>query len=241
MQSVDRPTKRQAFLSFLRDGWVSVHLDARNAGVVVPDALAEEPHLVLQYGHDLPVPIPDLDVGEEGITATLSFSRVPQKTVVPWSAVYVIACTDGRGVLYYEDVPEEVTLMFPPPSEGGTEDGSEGTGDAPFGVASATGKPGLAAVDADAPSPFATKGPKGPVLRELGGVGSEGSRGESPDKPNLRAVPEGEPFPGAAAWGGTTICRCPPRRPPASGRPCASSSNRSGPRGAPAVPTGRLG
>ena len=36
---------------------------------------AGEPHLVLQYGHDLPIPIPDLEVDDYGVRATLSFSR----------------------------------------------------------------------------------------------------------------------------------------------------------------------
>ena len=99
MSSSERPTKQQAFLALLREGWTSLHLDARRAGVVVPEALHGEPHLVLQYGHDLPIAIPDLEVDEYGVRATLSFSRAAHLTVVPWSAVYVVACDDGRGVL----------------------------------------------------------------------------------------------------------------------------------------------
>jgi hypothetical protein len=78
---------------------------------VVPQQLRGEPHLVLQYGHDLPIPIPDLEVDEYGVRATLSFSRAAHLTVVPWSAVYVVACDDGRGVLYSEDVPPDVTVI----------------------------------------------------------------------------------------------------------------------------------
>ena len=66
---------------------------------------------MLQYGHDLPIPIPDLEVDEYGVHATLSFSRAAHRTVVPWSAVYVVACDDGRGVLYSEDVPPDVTVI----------------------------------------------------------------------------------------------------------------------------------
>ena len=66
---------------------------------------------MLQYGHDLPIPIPDLEVDEYGVRATLSFSRAAHLTVVPWSAVYVVACDDGRGVLYSEDVPPDVTVI----------------------------------------------------------------------------------------------------------------------------------
>ena len=111
MSSSERPSKQQAFLALLREGWTSLHLDARRAGVVVPEQLHGEPHLVLQYGHDLPIPIPDLEVDDYGVRATLSFSRAAHRTVVPWSAVYVVACDDGRGVLYSEDVPPDVTVI----------------------------------------------------------------------------------------------------------------------------------
>jgi hypothetical protein len=111
MSSSQRPSKQQAFLALLREGWTSLHLDARRAGVVVPQQLRGEPHLVLQYGHDLPIPIPDLEVDDYGVRATLSFSRAAHRTVVPWSAVYVVACDDGRGVLYSEDVPPDVTVI----------------------------------------------------------------------------------------------------------------------------------
>jgi len=114
MNPDERPSKRDAFAAFLREGWVSLHLDARRAGVSVPPSFATEPHLVLQYGRNMPIPIPDLEVTDEGVSATLSFSRAPHRTHVPWSSVYVVACTDGRGILYYEDVPQEVSLMPPP-------------------------------------------------------------------------------------------------------------------------------
>ena len=114
MKPEERPSKRDAFLSFLGEGWVSVHLDARRPGVKVPDELAGNRHLVLQYGRSMPIPIPDLRVDEAGVTATLSFSRVPHETFIPWSAVYIVACTDGRGVLYDEDVPKDLSLLAKP-------------------------------------------------------------------------------------------------------------------------------
>ncbi|HVR60723.1 MAG TPA: ClpXP protease specificity-enhancing factor SspB [Polyangia bacterium] len=111
MRSPERPSKQDAFLALLREGWTSLHLDARRPGVVVPSHLRTEGHLVLQYGHDLPIPIPDLEIDEYGVRATLSFAKTPHRTVVPWSAVYVVACDDGRGVLYHEDVPEDVSIV----------------------------------------------------------------------------------------------------------------------------------
>jgi stringent starvation protein B len=118
MAAPERPSKQDAFLALLREGWTSLHLDARRPGVIVPAHLRGEAHLVLQYGHDLPISIPDLEIDDYGVRATLSFQRTPHLTVVPWSAVYVVACDDGRGVLYQEDVPEDVSIIAArPPSD----------------------------------------------------------------------------------------------------------------------------
>lgn len=114
MKPDERPSKRDAFLAFLKEGWVSVHLDARRPGVNVPAAFNDNPHLVLQYGYDMKIPIPDLEVTDDGIRATLSFSRTPHPTTIPWSAIYIVACPDGRGILYFEDVPPEVSLQAAP-------------------------------------------------------------------------------------------------------------------------------
>jgi stringent starvation protein B len=97
-------------MAFLGEGWVSVHLDARRPGVKIPPELTDTRHLVLQYGRDMPIPIPDLTVGDDGISATLSFARMPHRTFIPWSAIYIVSCTDGRGILYHEDVPEDVSV-----------------------------------------------------------------------------------------------------------------------------------
>ena len=135
----ERPPKQQAFLALLKEGSTSLHLDARRPGVVVPEAFRQEAHLMLQYGYDLAISIPDLEVDEHGVRATLSFSRTPHMTVIPWTAVYAIASVDGRGVLYPEDVPGDVSVMSgaepgeaseapqPIPAEVATM-GSKGTG-----------------------------------------------------------------------------------------------------------------
>ena len=111
MDGSEKPSKPDAFLTLLSEGWVSLHLDARHPGVVVPAPFSSQTHLVLQYGRSMPVPIPDLEVTAAGVSATLSFSRVPHRTYVPWAAVYVVACTSGCGVLYREDVPRELCFL----------------------------------------------------------------------------------------------------------------------------------
>ena len=117
----ERPPKQQAFLALLKEGSTSLHLDARRPGVVVPEAFRQEAHLMLQYGYDLAISIPDLEVDDHGVRATLSFSRTPHLTVIPWSAVYAIASVDGRGVLYPEDVPGDVSVMAQPEPGEATE------------------------------------------------------------------------------------------------------------------------
>ncbi len=113
MDDSERPSKRDAFLALLRAGWASLHLDARSAGVVVPAPFCSHGHLVLQYGRNMPIPIADLEVTDAGVSATLSFSRIPHRTYVPWSAVYAVTCTNGSGVLYAEDIPADVAVATP--------------------------------------------------------------------------------------------------------------------------------
>jgi len=117
MSSPERPSKQQAFLALLKEGWTSLHLDARRTGVLVPESFRREAHLILQYGHDLPIPIPDLDIDQDGVRATLSFSRNAHATYIPWSAVYAVTGADGRGVLFAEDVPSDVSVIAAPLSD----------------------------------------------------------------------------------------------------------------------------
>jgi len=76
----------------------------------VPAWFKRQPQLVLQVGLNMPVPIPDLRVDEEGMSCTLSFNRSPFFCVVPWSSVYAMVGDDGRGMVWPEDVPPEVAL-----------------------------------------------------------------------------------------------------------------------------------
>jgi stringent starvation protein B len=172
MRSSERPSKHEVFLALLRESWTSLHLDARRPGVIVPAHLKSEPHLVLQYGHDLPIPILDLEVDEHGVRATLSFSKHPQRTVVPWSAVYVVTCDDGRGVLYHEDVPEDVSIIATHPradrlpddaleaeADGLAEEAADDESDAEV-ESTANGAPGHSAVPG-------TTGPSGRISERL--------------------------------------------------------------------------
>jgi stringent starvation protein B len=103
------PPKKDVALALLERTSVFVHLDPRVAAVVVPPAFKKQAQLVLQVGLNMPVPIRDLHLDDEGMTCTLSFNRTPFFCVVPWSSVYaVVGCDDGRGMIWPDDVPPEV-------------------------------------------------------------------------------------------------------------------------------------
>ena len=104
------PNKQLVMLELLKDAWVYVQLDPRRQGVNLPEFLRQEPRLVLQYGYNMPVPIPDLVIDDEGIKATLSFRRVSHATLIPWSAVFAITDGDHRGFLWDADLPADLNL-----------------------------------------------------------------------------------------------------------------------------------
>jgi serine/threonine protein kinase len=105
------PPKREVALALLEYGSAFIHLDPRRPGVIVPKQFKGQPQLILQVGRNMAIPIPDLDVGDTGITATLSFSQRPFLCRVPWSAVYALVGDDGRGGVWAEDVPPEVAAQ----------------------------------------------------------------------------------------------------------------------------------
>src|SRR5262249_23624661 len=106
------PPKKEVALALLEGPSVYVHLDPRRAGVVVPKWFLGQAQLVLQVGLNMPIPIPDLNVDDEGVTCTLSCNRAPCWCVLPWAAVYALVGEDGRGMIWPNDVPPEVSLQM---------------------------------------------------------------------------------------------------------------------------------
>ena len=102
------PPKKDVARALLLRGSLFVYLDPRASGVSVPTWFARQAQLVLQVGLDLPVPIPDLRVDDEGVFGTLSFNRAPFTCVVPWSAVFALVGDDGMGMVWQEDLPSEI-------------------------------------------------------------------------------------------------------------------------------------
>jgi hypothetical protein len=56
----------------------------------------------------MPVPIRDLEIDENGVSCTLSFSRTPFWCSLPWTAIFAIVSEpDRRGGIWPEDVPPD--------------------------------------------------------------------------------------------------------------------------------------
>lgn len=108
------PPKKDVAVALLERASVFVHLDPRGEDVVVPPWLKKQPQLVLQIGLNMAVKIPDLEVGDEAVCCTLSFSRRPHYCYVPWHAVYALVGEDGRGMVWPEDIPPEVSSQAQP-------------------------------------------------------------------------------------------------------------------------------
>ncbi len=103
------PSKKDVLLGLLEKTSVLMHLDARREDVIVPRHLKTNPQLILQLGLNLPVPIRDLEVGDDGVRCTLSFQRTPFLCVLPYPAIFAMVSEDGgRAMVWPEDVPAEV-------------------------------------------------------------------------------------------------------------------------------------
>ena len=102
------PAKKDVARALLLRGSVFVHLDPRRAGVLVPTRLRLQAQVVLQVGLDMPVPIPDLRVDDEGVYGTLSFKGVPFTCFVPWSSVFALVGDDAKGMVWSTEMPSEI-------------------------------------------------------------------------------------------------------------------------------------
>jgi stringent starvation protein B len=106
------PPKKDVALALLEQATVLVHLDPRGEQVQVPPWFKRQPQLVLQIGLNMPKPIPDLNVDDQGISCTLSFSNSPHYCHLPWSSVYALIGASGRGMVWPDDVPKEVAGQY---------------------------------------------------------------------------------------------------------------------------------
>jgi len=96
------------FLSAAPDSTVYVHLDPRHPLAVIPNNLKAKSSMILQFGYNMPLAIPDLFVSDGGIQGTLSFKGVPFVCFVPFDSVYAIVNDEGAGQIWGDEMPTEV-------------------------------------------------------------------------------------------------------------------------------------
>ena len=136
------PNKKQVLLAFLERGVAMIHLDARRPGVQVPLQHREEAHLRLNLCYRYR--IPDFDIADAGVQATLSFGGHPFLCVLPWESIFGITSqANGDGQVWPEDLPVEVSAA--PAQEAAKE----------------SQRPTLTAVESDGP----TAAPPGPSAK----------------------------------------------------------------------------
>jgi stringent starvation protein B len=111
MSTPELPPKKDVMLALLERSSVFIHLDPRRDDVRVPAWFKKQPQLVLQVGLNMAVRIPDLDVGDDAVSCTLSFSRSPFFCYMPWSSVFALVSEDGKGMLWPNDIPPEVAAQ----------------------------------------------------------------------------------------------------------------------------------
>ena len=157
------PSKKQTLLQYLQRGVTMVHLDARRPGVAVPPQYAGDAHLRLNLSYRYS--IPDFEIDDRRIQATLSFSGASFQCVLPWESIFGITSHAGDGQVWPEDLPTEVMQSL-------------GRPDRPV-PARAEQRPGLVTVPRDgrpADRPSAETRDAGP------------SAGDAPRRPHLRLV-----------------------------------------------------
>jgi stringent starvation protein B len=99
--------KKTRLLGSLEQGLTMIHLDARRPGVLVPEHLKHEPHLLLNLSYRFEPP--DLAVGEWGVRCTLTFGGKRFTIAVPWSALYAISSHQSKEFwMYPDDMPREL-------------------------------------------------------------------------------------------------------------------------------------
>lgn len=162
--SGDTLSKKERFLELLDRGSVFVYLDPRREGVKVPSWLATKPQLVLQIGLNFAIPIPDLEVDDDGVRCTLSFNRSPFHCDLPWSAVFAFRDDLDKITYWQADMPAELVnepaavRRESPGSRAERRAAKEAPRKPTFKLVSdTTARPAPASVPAPAPAPAAAR------------------------------------------------------------------------------------
>ena len=162
----ERPEKLRMFARFVDQGMTMVSLDARREGVRVPQHLAGE--LMLNLNFSLRFGIDDFAYDDDGVRASLTFNKVPFFCEIPWGAVYQMTSTvNADRMMWPDSLPAELADLVPPQVRPSTP-------------------------RAPAPSPIATVAPIEPTASSStvddGGVPDDDGPKPTTPRPTLRRV-----------------------------------------------------
>lgn len=97
--------KRELFEQMFEAGTAMVVFDASSPQVKVPSHFATERELRLNFSHNFR--LPDLEVDNEGIRATLKFAEGYCFCDIPWTVIFALQCEAlDKSALWPEDLPK---------------------------------------------------------------------------------------------------------------------------------------
>jgi hypothetical protein len=202
------PPKKDVALALLERSTMRVFLDPRPVSVTVPPWLKKQPQLLLEIGLNMPVPVRDLRVDDDGMSCTLSFNRAPFFCVLPWSSIFALVDSEGRGMVWPDDAPPEV------PRQGQAR--SLDAADRPAPKPAPASEPKIAAARSNGKKPR-----KRPALSAADGEVIESSKPELPDAPE-----GGEPVDPPSSPARPAVMPAPPSRPSLGGAGLAPGRKR---------------
>lgn len=111
--TASRQYKRKAFEDLLQIGRIYVTINTRIKGVRIPSEHQGKSALTIVFGLDMPTPLKDMEVTEDGIEVTLSFERQPHHCCIPWDSVwYMVPVGEQEGLLFEQSLPASVRVQL---------------------------------------------------------------------------------------------------------------------------------
>jgi hypothetical protein len=99
--------KRKLFNEYWDDEYVLLHIDSRNAEVIVPENLKGNFSLTLKISQFFQG---ETEIEDEQITSYLKFDSEYFKCVIPWDSIWGMTGASKQNKIWAEDLPKEVLM-----------------------------------------------------------------------------------------------------------------------------------
>lgn len=100
--------KQLVLLGFLASGVVHTYFDPRHPAVVLPDLMRRGNRVCISYGDAVEQPPTDVQVTDEGVSATVIVNGQPLHTFVPWASVLYLETPAGGRAMWLSDYPDDL-------------------------------------------------------------------------------------------------------------------------------------